>query len=171
MKQKFYAGIYKWIVYLLVLAPNIFASIVGVESFPFTSAPMFGHYVGEETGLYLLKFEALSGAEYIDLEPYYDRPESYFIRHFFSKVYGGTGNISAFNGRLSENPEKFQARMNTFFDDFTNYALEHHELQIQKINLKAIKVDKDRKPLAEPLLIGYYDIQTNEYKSLYGADK
>ena len=171
MRQIFKAKNYKWLVYFFILAPNIFAAIVGVESFPYTSAPMFGHYVGKETELYLLQLEALSGEERINLAPYYGRPQAYFIRHFFSKVYGSQGNISAFNGRLSESPVEFQRRMNTFFGDFTTYVLENHELKLQQIYLKAIKVDKDRKPLAGPVMLGYYDTTTNQYYAAYEADK
>lgn len=130
---------------------------------------MFGHYVGADTALYILKFETISGAERINLEPYYDRPEAYFIRHFFSKVYGSPGNISAFNGRLSESPAEFQMRMNAFFNAFTTYAFEYHDLELKQVYLSAIRVDKDRNPLAEAVLLGYYDTATNQYNSLHGT--
>lgn len=171
MKQKINANIYRWLVYVLILTPNIFASIVGVESFPYTSAPMFGHYVGEQTQLYLLKFEASSGEEHFDLDPFYGRPEPYFIRHFFSKVYGSPGHISAFNGRLSESPQKFQSRMNTFFSDFANQLLERHNLEFDKIYLKAIRVDKERTPLAKTVVLGFYDTETKQYNLLDERDK
>jgi len=171
MKRLFKANIYKWLVFFLILAPNIFTSIVGIESFPYTSAPMFGHYVGDDTELYLLKFEAVSGNELIDLEPYYGRPAAYFVRYFFSKVYGSPGSISAFNGRLSESPPKFQRRMNTFFLDFATYIREQHGIQLQKIYLKSIRVDKNRNPLAEAIVLGYYDTNTNQYTALDEAHK
>ena len=170
MKKFLNRGFYSLMVYLVVLTPNIFTAIVGLESFPFTSAPMFGHYVGDETQLYLIQFEGISGDKQINLEPYYDRPESYFIRHFFSKVYGAKGNISAFNGRLTDNPDKFQNRMQTFFSTFSTAIKKQHQLQLQRINLKAIRVDKDRHPIQQAVLLGYYEVADNHYKSMYEAD-
>ena len=171
MRQYFNANIYKWLVYSIILTPNIFAAIIGLESFPYTSAPMFGHYVGEETKLYLIKLEGIKGEEGIDLAPYYGRPESYFIRYFFSKVYGSRDKITAFNGRLSENPGKFQKRLDEFFTRLIKDVHDKHQLDLQKIYLKAIQVDEDRNPLGTAIVLGYFDAETNQYTGLYEADK
>ncbi|MBT8183887.1 MAG: hypothetical protein KJN76_03535, partial [Eudoraea sp.] len=90
---------------------------------------------------------------------------------FFSKVYGSPGNISAFNGRLSESHEKFQTRMDAFFNEFSSGLHERHGLEIQEIYLKAIRVDENRNPLAEAIMLGYYDLKTNQYNSVYEAYK
>ncbi|APY12420.1 hypothetical protein BWZ22_14850 [Seonamhaeicola sp. S2-3] len=158
---------YKYIIITLVLLPNIFVMAVGIESFPFTCAPMFGHYINEETDLYLFKFEGVVNNKKINLTEYYGKPEGYLIRHFFSKVYGSTDTISPFTNKLHENHSYFKTRMNTFFKTFASFLEKEYNLKFEKINLMVIKVDPNRNPLSEYKMLGFFNTNESQYYSLH----
>ncbi|WP_406683908.1 hypothetical protein N1F78_14620 [Seonamhaeicola sp. MEBiC1930] len=165
--MKHLKSIYPTLIATFILVPNIYTIILGIESFPYTCAPMFGHYINDETDLYLLKFEGETVSNKIDLKDYYGRPEDHFIRHFFSKVYGSTQNISPFSNRLTENEIFFNQRMNSFFRNFSNYLNEKQNLELLKINLMVKKVNSKRQNLSEFEIIGFYSIEKGKYYSLY----
>lgn len=163
--------IYKSVIIALVLIPNIFVMVFGIESFPYTCAPMFGHYIDDNTNLYLLKFEGVKDSTATDLTDYYGKPDEFFIRHFFSKVYGSSEDISPFTDKLSESPEAFQNRMDEFFNDFTENMLDKHNLSFDKIVLSAVKVNHNREPQSESKIIGHFDTKTRSYVSAYQTSK
>lgn len=167
MTLKTLKSIYPAIVFSIVLIPNIFVIICRIESFPFTCAPMFGHYINDETDLYLFKFEGENESSKVDLVDYYGTEEIFFMRHFLSKVYGTTESISPFNNKLSESESDFNLRMNTFFIYYSNFLLEHHKLNFDKINLQVKKVDKNRNSLSGYETIGIYDCGTKTYNSFF----
>jgi hypothetical protein len=109
---------YVFLIFCLFLLPNIFVVVLGIESFPLTCAPMFGHYIDDNTKLYEFKFEGLKNGKTTDLIDYLDKPENHFIRHFFSKAYGSTNTIYPFTNKLSESATSFQNRMNMFFQQY-----------------------------------------------------
>ena len=109
---------YMFFIAAIFLLPNLFVMALGIESFPYTQAPMFGHYIDSETKLYLLKFEGHKDGQTIDLVDYYGKSELRFIRHFFSKVYGSSEYFTPFSGRVIEDEERFNERLNLFFESF-----------------------------------------------------
>ncbi len=162
---------YRNLVLFLVLAPNIFVVIMGIESTPYTCAPMFGHYIDENTDLYLFKFEGVLDGEKTNLVDYYGKPEGFFIRHFFSKVYGSTKAISPFTNKLSESPEAFNKRMQAFFISYGNYLQKEYNKSFDKIDLFIKKVDQNRNVLMDYELLGFFDYHEQHYKSLYHKNK
>jgi hypothetical protein len=158
---------YKTFVISLLLIPNLFVVVLGIESFPYTCAPMFGHYIDNETPLYLFKLEGLNQNKTTDLTAYLGKPEDFFMRHFFSKVYGSTQAISPFSHKLSESQSAFQNRMHVFFEHYTTVLKEKYHLSFEQINIKAIQVDQKRQPRAEPQLLGYYDGLNKTYVSAH----
>ena len=158
---------YYKIVLVIVLLPNIIVVAFGIESFPYTCAPMFGHYIDDSTDLYLFKFEGINDTTQIDLFDYYGKSEDLFIRHFFSKVYGSTKDISPFDSKLTESKTAFQFRMDTFFNHYSKFILKEYNLSFSTINLKVKKVDQNRNTLAEYIPIGYFDYSDKKYHSLY----
>jgi len=164
MKKK---NIYQTSVILLLLIPNMFVMLFGIESFPYTCAPMFGHYIDAKTNLYLFQFEGVNKDKSTDLVDYLGKPEDFFMRHFFSKVYGSTHPISPFTNKLSESDVAFQNRMAVFFEHYTKVLKEKYNLSFEQINFKAVHVNQDRKPLAQPKLVGYYNCLNKTYVSAF----
>jgi hypothetical protein len=156
---------YKIVVTSLLILPNIFVVIMGVESFPYTCAPMFGHYINNNTSLYLFKFEGETNDNKIDLIDYLGKPESQFMRHFFSKVYGSTSPISPFTNKLSESETQFYQRMNMFFKHYDAFLKSNYNINLDRINIKVVKTNQQREPLSEAECIGYYDCSKKVYIS------
>lgn len=155
--------IYKPTVIVLILIPNLFVMIFGIESFPYTCAPMFGHYIDDNTDFYLMKFEGVNDSIKTDLTDYYGKPDEFFIRHFFSKVYGSTDDISPFTNKLEESPEAFQSRMDEFFNHYSLFIKKKYNLSFDRINLKVQNVNQNREALAPSKNIGYFDSRTKHY--------
>lgn len=161
---------YKYLIITLLVLPNVFVMLLGIESFPYTCAPMFGHYINEDTSLYLLEFEGVHNGKTTNLINYLGKPEDFFMRHFFSKVYGSTEAISPFTNKLNESEVAFQYRMNTFFKHYTSMLKHEYQLSFDTINIKAVKVNQDRTPLAKPEIIGFYDLHKNQYNNSFKKD-
>lgn len=160
---------YKIFVFSFILSPNIFVAILGLESFPYTCAPMFGHYIDENTSLYILKFEGVDNGRVVNLLEYYDKAEVRFIRHFFGKVYGSTEPRSPYSSRLTDGKKEFETRMNNFFQNFSMFLSVKHNMHFDKINIQVMKVDQNRNKLSEFSLLGYYDLIQEKYYSSYEA--
>ncbi|MEL6916711.1 MAG: hypothetical protein AAFO99_03170 [Bacteroidota bacterium] len=166
MKRYSIKKIYLIVVSMVLLLPNLFVVVMGIESFPYTCAPMFGHYVDDNTNFYVLKFEGLTDdGEKIDLVDYYGKLEIYFVRHFFSKAYGSIDPINPFSGRLSDNEEDFLKRMEIFFENYKAFLEKEHELFFNRIDISVAKVDAKRNILDDYRLMGYYDFNTESYFS------
>ncbi|MEL0456418.1 hypothetical protein WJN01_09280 [Flavobacteriaceae bacterium SZ-1-7] len=159
--------VYKPVVVSLILLPNLFVMVFGIESFPYTCAPMFGHYIDEETNLYLFKFEGINDNTVTDLTEYYGKPEEFFIRHFFSKVYGSTESISPFTNKLSESPKAFQKRMDEFFNNYSSFLLKEYKLSFERIELKVETTHQDRINHFPAKTIGYFDSHSKSYHSVH----
>ncbi len=73
------------------LLPNMWAFVDPFETFPYTSAPMFAHYVGEDTPRYRFRFMAESGGEEQEIRATdLGLAGVEFTRYFFGHVYGST---------------------------------------------------------------------------------
>ncbi len=158
---------YAVVICSIVLLPNIFAIYVGVASFPYTCAPMFAHHINVDSKLCVFKFEGSNAYKTVDLTDNYGRSETFFIRYFFSKVYGSSDPISPFATRLSENKADFQNRMNDFFEDYAAFLCEVKQLPLDKITLKVKQVDAFRHVVAPCEILGYYDVNRKTYISAY----
>ncbi len=149
--------------YAIFLIPNLFVVIMGLESFPYTQAPMFGHYINEDTNLYILKFEGHNKEGTTDLVDYYGKTELRFIRHFFSKAYGSSEYITPFSGRVLEDQDLFQERLKAFFENYQDFLWKEYQLRFQTIEVKIAKVDKNRNLLSDYRPFGIYDFDKKEY--------
>ncbi len=158
---------YAVLIWSLVLLPNIFAIVFGVASFPFTCAPMFAHQVNKDTQLCIFKFEGSNACKTVDLGDKYGRNEIFFVRYFFSKVYGSSEPVSPFDTRFSDNRADFQQRMNAFFEDYAFYLAEKKQLSFDKITLKIKQVDAFRHDISPCEILGYYDVKRKKYVSYY----
>ncbi|WP_299554823.1 hypothetical protein [Seonamhaeicola sp.] len=158
---------YKHLIVFVVLAPNLFVVAFGIESFPFTCAPMFGHYIDNNTNLYIFKFEGVRKGIKTDLSNYYNKPEDCFIRHFFSKVYGSAEAISPFTHKLTESPEAFNQRMNAFFEDYTAFLKKEHQMTFDRIDISVKSVDQNRNVLMDYKILGSFISSNSSYVSVY----
>jgi hypothetical protein len=158
-------------VFTLVLAPNLFVVIAGIESFPFTQAPMFAHHIDKNSDFYVFKFEGVTAdKEILNLEKYYGTSERDFVRHFFGKAYGVASGINPFSNKLGEDTkEKFEARMRTFFKNYTAFLKKEYNLSFNEIQLSIKKVDYYRNDVSNYNLIGIYNCSTNQY--MYGEKR
>jgi hypothetical protein len=171
MKQvgDFFRGkFYMLIISALVILPNIYVVVLGIENFPFTCAPMFAHYVNPETPLYIYKFEGIRNLkrELVKSDEN-GRPESVFMRQFFSKVYGSKYPVSPFGYHPDDSPEAFTLRMNEFFKHYGRYLLENKKKNYERIELILDKVDPSGKKL-NSYLLGYFDVKEQHYFHLSG---
>lgn len=159
LKSKFYIGL----VSAMVLIPNMYVVILGIEDFPFTCAPMFAHYIGPETALYIFKFDGVKdqNKELITSDEY-GKPEAVFIRQFFSKAYGSKDPVSAFGYHPEDNLDAFSLRMNRFFCLYWKYLSENKKKDYDKIELIVEKVDPSGK-LLNSYLLGYFDVKKQQY--------
>ncbi|WP_375324224.1 hypothetical protein [Flagellimonas sp. GZD32] len=148
---------------VLFLLPNIFVVVLGIESFPFTSAPMFGHYVNDDSNLYLLKFEGHNKDTIIELVDYYGKSEYTFVRHFYGKAYGSSEYLTPFADRIFEDEDKFNKRLKAFFENYNRFLQDKHNLHFQKIEVKIAKVDKFRNNLSDFETFGIYDFDKGAY--------
>ena len=75
MNDKLVQKKYAIIIFCLFIIPNVFVVVLGIESFPLTCAPMFGHYINSNTELYEFKFEGVKNEQSIDLIDFLGKPE------------------------------------------------------------------------------------------------
>lgn len=141
MKKQSWKSRYAILTWAIVLLPNLFAIYFGEASFPYTCAPMFAHQVNDDSKLCVFRFEGSNACETVDLEDNYGRSEIFFVRYFFSKVYGSSDEVSPFDTRLSDNKEDFHNRMDDFFEDYAAFLDEEKQLPLDKITLKVKQVN------------------------------
>jgi hypothetical protein len=154
-----------WLVSGCILLPNLAVVIGGGESFPFTSAPMFGHYIGERTPLFQFEFRGVAhnGAA-TPLDPALaGRAEPLVIRLFFSKFYGSTAERSPFGNHPADTLPKFAERLRRFFAAYHAAIARTGELPpLAAIELHLVRIDRNRVPL-ERQRLGVYDVTRDSY--------
>ena len=167
MSKRPWKSKYAIVIWAIVLVPNLFAIYFGVASFPYTCAPMFAHQINDDSKLCVFKFEGSNACKTVDLEDNYGRSETFFVRYFFSKVYGSADAVSPFDTRLSDNHTDFHQRMNDFFEDYATFLDAEEQLPLDKITLKVKQVDVYRNDVAPCEILGYYDVKLKKYISAY----
>lgn len=154
----------------IVILPNVLVVSLGIEDFPFTCAPMFGHYVGTETDLYVFKFVGVKDNSRVFIKAEENgRPESVFTRQFFSKVYGSTDTLSPFSSYLDDSPDKFNQRMNDFFIAYWTFLSRKKNKDFDQIDLILEKVSSTGKPL-QSYLLGYFNTKDRKYYHSYSKE-
>jgi hypothetical protein len=146
------------------ILPNLYVICIGHESFPFTHAPMFGHYIDETTLFYDFEFIGQDGQEEKILYPSYKEPmqakDRLIRRFFFNKIYGSVEE-SSFSHFRDDSIESFTARMEKFFAAYFKYV--HADSStIQTVYLEVHQYDKDYRLRAKHR-IGYYDILSRKF--------
>lgn len=166
LSNKFFAGI----VITFFLLANLFVIFTGHESFPFTQAPMFGHYIGPATHFYDFKFIGENGITKTTLYPGPEykssEPNLYYrtLRLFF-KFYGSVEENSSFGYYVNDSKEKFEQRMTNFFSAYFKY-LDQGDPNIQTVQLEINQYDRSYQ-LKDSHTVGYYDVLSKKFISTW----
>ncbi len=158
MKSKLYAII----VICAFVLPSLYFIIAGRESFPFSQAPMFSHYIGQETNFYDFKY--FLEKDSVEKEIYPDSYPGHFSklaisRFFFNNIYVSVEKTSPFGFIKNDNKEKLENRMSRFF---LAYFQSHNHDTSGIIRLDVYKYNRNNE-LKEKHTIGYYDILHHHY--------
>ncbi|MDO1449472.1 hypothetical protein Q0590_24565 [Rhodocytophaga aerolata] len=157
--------VYAVSVMVAFLLPNLYVMYSGHESFPFTHAPMFAHYIDETTLFYDFEFIGQKGHQETFLYPSYESPlpskDRVIRRFFFNKVYGSM-EASSFSHFEHDTQEQFIRRLELFFASYFGY-LQHDTLGIQTVRLEVHQYNADYQ-LTEKHTLGYFDVSTGKFQ-------
>ena len=144
---------------------NLRVIFKGQEFFPFSTNPMFGHYLMETDTLYTIDFylKSKSGElTKIDIEQL-GFFEVRLKRFYFSSVYGSSEQNSPQNYFINDNSQAFERRNSKFFNNLMTYVEKEYILDHQKYISLVIKgIDKENETLFAKQ-IGLYDIESSEF--------
>ncbi len=160
------------VVSAVILIPNLVVIALGVEDFPFTTAPMFAHYVGPDTTLYALRLEGVrDGAS----EPFPIQETNLssieFQRQLSSWYYRPMTDTAPFRDLSgASTPEVFAKVMADYFGALTDFLREERGISYDAVELYVDVVDSSGNIIeSEP--VGTYDIPTDSYTQTYRADR
>jgi hypothetical protein len=151
------------------LLPNAAALIRPFEEFPYTSAPMFAHYVDKETTpRFALRFVAeMSRTDReIPITPgHLGVPGVPFSRHYFGQVYGSTDPHSPFGSHGDDTRPAFERRNAEFFARVA-LVLRRRDpglwKSLARIRLEAVRLGPFGRD-AEIHVVGYYDVEAQRF--------
>src|SRR5687767_2813386 len=110
--------VYAVLVMVAFILPNLYVIYTGHESFPFTHAPMFAHYIDETTLFYDFEYIGQNGHEERVIYPSYKEPlqskDRLIRRFFFNKVYGSVEE-SSFSHFENDSADQLKLRLEDFF--------------------------------------------------------
>lgn len=157
------------VVSAVILIPNLVVIALGVEDFPFTTAPMFAHYVGPETKLYALRLEGVRDgtAEPFPIQETNLNPIE-FQRQLASWYYRPMTDTAPFRDLSGESstPEGFASVMSDYFGELTDFLRDQRGISYDAVELYVDIVDSSGNPIAtEP--VGTYDTATQTYTQTY----
>jgi hypothetical protein len=146
------------------LLPNLYVIYTGHESFPFTHAPMFAHYIDETTSFYDFEFIGQNGHIEKVIYPSYKKAlqtkDRLIRRFFFNKVYGSVEE-SSFSNFRDDTVDQLTARLEVFFHAYFGY-LQADSLPIKTIRLEVHQYNKEY-VLKKKHTVGYYNVSTGKF--------
>ena len=149
---------------LAVLLPNLWAVISPYENWPFTCAPMFAHYVDDETPRYRFAFEVQFDDGSKDEVGYYSAGLNWSVMRFFFKwVYGATPSGGVFALYQNDTREAFENRLSTFFVAFLEALSSRVAPKIPlKLTLRAVRLNGENRD-GESHKVGVFDIESQRF--------
>lgn len=152
-----------------LLIPNLVVIALGIEEFPFTTAPMFAHYVGPDTTLYAFRLEGVRDdvAEPLPIEETNLNPIE-FQRQFASWYYPPMTDTAPFRDLSGESstPDGFTTTMAGYFRALTDFLRDESGISYDSVDLYVDIVDSSGRLIAsEP--VGTYDTLTHRYTQTY----
>ncbi|WP_157887002.1 hypothetical protein [Hymenobacter sp. PAMC 26628] len=161
-----YNKILATLIMLIILLPNLYSIYLGRESFPYTNAPMFGHYIGASTYFYDIKFLIDSGSTTKRIFPYYDGEKQSIDyigqRFFFNNIYGSAEKKSPFGYSEPNTSEAFELRMDAFFQAYFKHLFTGKSANL-KVRCEVSQYNNEWHLLSSHT-IGYYDVPLKKFK-------
>ncbi len=156
--------LYASIVIIAFLIPNLYVVVKGNEIFPFSSCPMFAHYIGDETQMYNFKFiGTFENAEKVLSPSFGTDGEIMSMRFFFSKVYGSSQSNSPFSIAENDSKQLFEERLTIYFENYLhNLADPATHAGLQTIRLEMWHYDEEEN-IDDKHTIGYYDLSSEKF--------
>lgn len=161
------------VVSAVVLIPNLVVIALGVEDFPFTTAPMFAHYVGPDSELYALRLEVVKDgtAEPFPIQETNLNPIE-FQRQLASWYYRPLADNAPFRDLSGEasSPEGFTSVMSGYFGALTSFLRDQRGIEYDSVGLYVDIVDSSG-TLIESKPVGTYDTSTQTYTQTYEVSR
>ncbi|GAA1999279.1 hypothetical protein [Microbacterium ulmi] len=168
-KRSIRSAVLPVVVSAALVIPNLFVIALGIEDFPFTTAPMFAHYVGPDTQLYTFRFEGVRDgvAEPLPIEQT-NRTEREIMRQFASWYYRPMTDTAPFRDLdpASGTPEQLAARMADFFGPIADFLRDERDIDYDRIDVYVDHVD-NAGALISTAQVGHYDTSTRRYTHTY----
>jgi hypothetical protein len=157
--------IYAVVVMAALIIPNLYIIYNGKESFPFTQAPMFGHYVGEETNFYDFAFIGEDGINETKIYPCHKNIRTsndlFISRYFFNEIYGSMEENAPFGRFENDSKDALQKRMDKFFSAYFKYLFSDTST-IRKVRLEVSQFNRNYQ-FKDKHVIGYYDVLSKNF--------
>jgi len=157
---------------VLFLLPHVATLVLPYEEYPYTSAPMFAHYVGEDTPLYRIRLvaERADGSEREIHATDFGLNGVEFTRQFFGAIYGSIDPYSPFGHHGDETRDEFERRLSDFFPRLVT-ALERRSPgmleQVPQIRVDVARLDaSNREALVH--VVGRYSIASRHFTHTWG---
>lgn len=155
------------------LVPNLATLVIPFEQFPFSSAPMFAHYVSDDTPRYRFRFmvEPPDGRktwELLGRDLGMHNVE--FGRYFFGSVYGSIDPVSPYGHHGHDTREAFEARLSEFFDKLVSVWERRRSEPFPRpaaIRLELALLDRENRN-TEIRTVGRYDVATRRFLHTWG---
>jgi len=152
---------YAVFIILLFVLPNLYSVIFGHESYPFTPAPMFTHYVDEKSDFYEFLFFGETDTGEVKLKARHQHNTSVVSqnRFFFDQIYGSVEHNYPIGTVKEDSKKAFETRLTQFFIIYFDYP---EASKIRQIKLVVNKYDYNYK-LTDAHVVGIYDNQTKQF--------
>jgi hypothetical protein len=158
---------YAIIVILIFVLPNLYALIVGHESFPFTPAPMFTQYVPKNAQFHDFTFLGEVDSGEVNLKPQneFNKNSISYNRFFFDQIYGSVSPDYPIGTVKNDTKERFEKRLSNFFSLYFNYP---EAKRVKQIKLVVNAYDNNYK-LVDSHVVGIYKPESNQFNHTWGT--
>ncbi|SNR96312.1 MULTISPECIES: hypothetical protein [Hymenobacter] len=156
------------------IGPNLCSIVQGKESFPFTPAPMFAHYIGDDTNFYDIDFVGTKGQTEKALYPGLNKNDAHArnyatMRFFLNKIYGSAEAKSPLGYFEQDTKAQFENRMSTFFTHYFATDLATGAAPVDTIRLEISRYNR-RYKLQEKHVVGYYAVQAQKFTHVWKSN-
>lgn len=160
---------YALFIILLFLIPNVYSLIIGHESFPFTPAPMFTHYVERKSHFYEFQFIGVTDTTEVKLKAYHKSNTGFLAqnRFFFDQIYGSMEHNYPISTVENDSSEGLEQRVSKFFNVYFDYP---QARSVQQIKLVVNQYDNAYN-LTASHVVGLYNNQTRKFNHTWGKQQ
>ncbi|MCB0336149.1 MAG: hypothetical protein KDD62_07575 [Bdellovibrionales bacterium] len=149
---------------LLLIGVNVLAAAIPFEQWPLTNAPMFAHYVNQDTPRFAFEFKGENQAgEELSLGYYSVGAPWSLMRYFFKYVYGSQDFRSVFAHFSNDSPEEFKNRLEIFFTAFVKEYSERfpNTSPLVSVRLMLSRLGWDDDAVSDSTLVAIFRVQSH----------